>query len=91
MNFIFLINKEELISNLKGLGSFFLEIKIGNQIIFDSFDINKKTLRLNITQKPIDNKANKQIIDIFKKLGLKIVIKSGLTSKFKKIEIINKK
>jgi uncharacterized protein len=56
---------------------------------FVGFDKLKKGYKINIKAPAYDNKANKEIIKfISKTIGYKVMIKSGLRSKEKMIEII---
>jgi len=58
-----------------------------NEIL--AYDEAKKALRVAIAAVPDKNKANKEIIKFFSKLlGKKVVIKKGLRSRNKVLEII---
>jgi uncharacterized protein (TIGR00251 family) len=58
-----------------------------NEII--GYDAEKQALRVNIEAEPEKGKANKEVIKFFTKLlKKKVIIKSGLTSKNKILEIV---
>ena len=60
-----------------------------NEIV--GFDDNKKAYKINIKEKAEDNKANKGLIKFLSKvIGKKVKIKSGLKSREKIIELLDK-
>ncbi|MDD3263781.1 MAG: DUF167 domain-containing protein [Candidatus Nanoarchaeia archaeon] len=85
MNYIEII-KEEVKNNKK---KFYLLVKT-NKNNSEIIDYQNDTISLNLKEKPIEGKANNEIIKFFKKeLDLKIEIITGKTSKKKMIKIIN--
>ena len=59
-----------------------------NEIV--SYDENKKAYRINLNAKPIEGKANKELIKFLsKQLKKKVRIVSGFTSKEKIIELLD--
>ncbi len=54
-------------------------------------ELAKNKYKIKITEKPIKNKANKEIINIFKKRGCLVEIIKGQKSSKKKIRIIDSK
>lgn len=60
-----------------------------NKSVTEISNFKDNILYLNVKEKPIDGKANKEIIRFFKKkLQLNIEIKSGSTSKKKLVKIL---
>lgn len=53
------------------------------------YDYDKKVLRVNVHAKPEDNEANVEVVKLFSKLlKRKIIIKSGMRSREKLLEIV---
>ena len=60
-----------------------------NEIV--GYDNDKKAYKINIKEKAEDNKANKGLIKFLsKELGKRVKIKSGLRSREKIIELLDK-
>jgi len=82
--------KEGLIIEMIKESKFKIYVKTNkNQNKLMGFDQEKQAYVLEINAKPIENEANKEIVRFLSKLlKKKVVIKSGLKSKIKYIEVL---
>lgn len=82
--------KEGLIIEMIKESKFKIYVKTNkNQNKLMGFDQEKQAYVLEINAKPIENEANKEIVRFLSKLlKRKVVIKSGLKSKIKYIEVL---
>lgn len=82
--------KEGLIIEMIKESKFKIYVKTNkNQNKLMGFDQEKQAYVLEINAKPIENEANKEIVRFLSKLlKKKVVIKSGLKSKIKYIQVL---
>ena len=82
--------KEGLIIEMIKESKFKIYVKTNkNQNKLMGFDQEKQAYVLEINAKPIENEANKEIVRFLSKLlKRKVVIKSGLKSKIKYIQVL---
>ncbi len=81
-------NLEDISSILRRFETFYVKVKFSSEFKIINLNEDRKTLKVSLSQKPKNNKANIELIENLEKLGVNVKIISGFNSRKKYLKVL---